>query len=166
MAHDPAGGAAVPFMLRNTGTVRAANLPESQLLYKRAASHARGVSDSLTDIAAITTPGVSFALSGPSVKLDPAHLPVRGDLAHIRLAGKVFVPHYVVPMPHQVNGNGAQIRAAGRSDADVIAELASGAPFQVLDVTGGWAWGQACAPGSDAGGVVGYVPADALVPAE
>jgi hypothetical protein len=32
--------------------------------------------------------GASFALSGPVDKLDATRLPVRGDLAHIRLAGK------------------------------------------------------------------------------
>lgn len=114
----------------------------------------------MTDIAAITAPGVSFALSGPSAKLDPLHLPVRGDVAHIKLAGKVFVPHYVVPMLHVVNGEGADLRTAGRADADCIATLATGTPFNVLDVTGGWAWGQV---GED--GLIGYVPATSLKPA-
>ncbi|MBC2668291.1 SH3 domain-containing protein [Novosphingobium piscinae] len=113
----------------------------------------------MTDIAAITTPGVSFGLAGPSEKLDPAHLPVRGDLAHIRLAGKVFVPHYVVPMPHRVNGAGTQVFSAARTDAEVLADLPTGTPFQVLDLAGSWAWGQV---GTDEGGVVGYVPAAAL----
>ena len=111
----------------------------------------------MTDIAAIIVPGVSFALSGPSVKLDPAHRPVRGDLADIRLAGKVFVPHYVVPMAHRVNGTGTQVRTAARDDAELLAELPTGSTFNVLDVAGGWAWGQV---GAD--GVIGYVPADTL----
>jgi hypothetical protein len=34
--------------------------------------------------------GASFALSGPAAKPDPASVPVRGDVAHIRLAGKVL----------------------------------------------------------------------------
>jgi len=122
----------------------------------------RGVLEGLTDIAAITAPGASFTLSGPSVKLDPAHLPVRGDVAHIRLAGKVFVPHYVVPMAHRVNGTGTQVFKAARADADVLAELPTGSAFQVLDVAGGWAWGQAGDGALDEAGVVGYVPADAL----
>ena len=119
--------------------------------------HPRGVSTGLTEYADIITPGVSFALSGPSAKLDPAHLPVRGDLAHIRLAGKVFVPHYVVPMPYAVNGAGAELRATGRDDSAVITQLATGTPFNVLDLAGKWAWGQV---GED--GLVGYVLADAL----
>ena len=152
-------------MLRSNVPDAAINLPESERLYKRPPSHARGAPEGLTDIAAIVAPGASFALSGPSARLDPTRLPVRGDLAHIRLAGQVFVPHYVVPMAHRVNGSGTRIHAAGRSDADVLADLPSGAPFQVLDLSGGWAWGQAGEPGTD-DGVIGYVPADALHAAE
>ena len=114
----------------------------------------------MSDFAALITPGRSFALAGPSLKLDPAHLPVRGDLAHIRMAGKVFVPHYVVPLPHVVNGLGARVLKAGKAEAEILAELPTGAVFNVLDVTGGWAWGQV---GED--GVVGYVAADAIHPA-
>lgn len=119
--------------------------------------------DGSSDFDAIIAPGVSFALAGPSAKLDSALLPVRGDLAHIRLAGKVFVPHYVVPMPHLVNGCGASVHAAGKADADVVAQLPTGTLFNVLDVTGigaaAWAWGQV---GED--GAVGYVPLAALHP--
>ena len=147
-------------MLAGDTVNSALNLPESALLYKRPASYARGVSEGLTDFADITAPGVSFALSGPSGRLDPEHLPVRGDLAHIRLAGKVFVPHYVVPMLHLVNGTGAQLLRAGRADADVLDSLPTGTPFNVLDTAGGWAWGQV---GED--GLVGYVPIDTLKPA-
>ena len=148
-----------PFMLRQSEAGGAANLPESALLYKRPASQARRALDGLTDFADITAPGISFALSGPSVRLDPEHLPARGDVAHIRLAGKVFVPHYVVPMPHTVRaGERAQVLKAGRADAEVLAEFGADTEFNVLDFTGGWAWGQI---GED--GVVGYVAASALV---
>lgn len=116
--------------------------------------------EGLSDYTALTTPGRSFALAGPSVKLDPAHLPVRGDLAHIRMAGKVFVPHYVVPVKHLVNGAGARVLKAGKPDAEVLAELPTGAEFHVLDLAGAWAWGQV---GED--GVVGYVAANSIHPA-
>jgi len=43
-----------------------------------------------------------LAMTGPSVTADPGCLPVRGDLAHIKLAGLCFVPHYAVPMPHRL----------------------------------------------------------------
>jgi hypothetical protein len=119
--------------------------------------------DAITDLSAMTAPGASFALAGPSVKLDAAHLPVRGDLAHIRLAGKVFVPHYVVPMAHTVNGQGARLMSSGRADGELVAELPTGTLFNVLDIAGtpanAWAWGQV---GED--GAVGYVLLAALHP--
>lgn len=109
---------------------------------------------------ALTTTAIpegQLHLSGPSVPLDAAHWPVRGDLAHINLAGKVFVPHYAVPMPHRVGTAGAALLAANRSDADVREQLNGGTLFNVLDMAGGWAWGQV---GDD--GFVGYVPLDVL----
>lgn len=116
-----------------------------------------------SEIAQPIAAGTSFALSGPSAKVDASRLPVRGDLAHIRLAGKVFVPHYVVPVAHAVNGSGAQLRAAGKADADLMADLPTGTVFNVLDVAGlgdrAWAWGQV---GED--GPVGYVPLATLHP--
>ncbi|MEO0032487.1 MAG: hypothetical protein RIS94_2245 [Pseudomonadota bacterium] len=104
--------------------------------------------------------GRELALAGPSVKLDPLHRPVRGDLAHIALAGKVFVPHYAVPMPHAVAAGGVTLRKAGRADGEAICDLAGGETFNVLDMAGGWAWGQ-----QDNDGFVGYVPLTALVAA-
>ena len=102
-------------------------------------------------------PEGQYGLNGPAEKLDAAHWPVRGDLAHIRLAGRCFVPHYAVPMPRKVVAGGASLLAGGKTDAEVREELAAGAVFNVLDVTGGWAWGQV---GED--GFVGYLPVDAL----
>jgi len=148
-----------PFLLGGAAAQEAANLPESALLAKRPASHPRGVSEGLTDFADIVAPGVSFALSGPSARNDAPHLPVRGDLAHIRLAGKVFVPHYVVPVAHTVTEGGAPLLKAGRPDAEALDELAGGTAFNVLDTAGAWAWGQV---GED--GLVGYVALAALAP--
>ena len=117
--------------------------------------------DGSSEFAAIIAPGASFALAGPSVKIDAEHLPVRGDLAHIRLAGQVFVPHYVVPMAHAVNGSGA--RLLGKAGGELIADLPTGTVFNVLDISGtgenAWAWGQV---GDD--GAVGYVALAALHP--
>jgi hypothetical protein len=109
------------------------------------------------DLTASAIPTGQLSLSGPSDKLDAAHWPVRGDLAHIRLAGRCFVPHYAVPMPHRVVSGGASLRIAGNLEAEVREELAGGAVFNVLDMTGGWAWGQV---GED--GFVGYLPLDVL----
>ena len=93
-----------------------------------------------------------LALTGPSVQAEEGHLPVRGDLAHIKLAGRYFVPHYAVPVPYTVNAPGAMLRAASGTDGEAICALAQGTLFNVLDIAGEWAWGQ---EGED--GPVGYV---------
>jgi hypothetical protein len=93
-----------------------------------------------------------FALTGPSPIAETGHLPVRGDLAHIRLAGRCFVPHYAVPVRYAAKAQGAALRVANRAEADAICELAKGELFDVLDIAGDWAWGQL---GED--GPVGYV---------
>ncbi|MFA7587307.1 MAG: SH3 domain-containing protein [Novosphingobium sp.] len=97
-----------------------------------------------------------FTLSGPGATAEAGHLPVRGDLAHIKLAGRYFVPHYAVPMPRKLAAE-APLRKTGRTDGDVIETLSPGTLFNVLDIAGGWAWGQV---GED--GFVGYLPIDAL----
>lgn len=99
-----------------------------------------------------TLDGRTFALSGPMKITDPAHTAVRGDLAHIALAGRYFVPHYAVPQPRRIAAGGAALRAGVRDDAETLADLAAGAGFEVLDVAGKTAWGQVAD-----GGLVGYV---------
>ena len=102
-------------------------------------------------------PTEQLRLSGPSEKLDAPHWPVRGDLAHIRLAGRVFVPHYAVPMERKIVPAGAKLFALNSKDSEVRQMLGGNSLFNVLDITGGWAWGQV---GDD--GFVGYVPVEAL----
>ncbi len=101
-------------------------------------------------------PTGELALTGPSGKFDDARTPVRGDLAHIRLAGQVFVPHYAVPVPYTL-AQPATLLSAPREDAPAREDLPAGMSFNVLDIAGRWAWGQA---GEDGG--VGYLPADSL----
>lgn len=110
-----------------------------------------------TDLTASAIPNGQLTLSGPAEKLDAAHWPVRGDLAHIRLAGRCFVPHYAVPMPQTVVTGGAPLHALNSAESEVRDNLAGGTLFNVLDITGGWAWGQV---GDD--GFVGYLPVEAL----
>lgn len=98
----------------------------------------------------------TFAMTGPGATAQPGHLPVRGDLAHIRLAGRYFVPHYAVPMPRIV-ATGTSLHKAGSAEADVVDTLAAGTLFNVLDISGGWAWGQV-----DDDGYVGYLPVEVL----
>ena len=109
------------------------------------------------------TPFREWALTGPSLA-PPGDMPVRGDLAHIRLAGLHFVPHYAVPMPHGVKSTGATVRAKPQGDADVLARLERSARFAVLDIAGEWAWGQVESnkEGEDGTGAVGYVLLDQL----
>ncbi len=110
-----------------------------------------------TAILTAAIPTGQLSLSGPAETLDAAHWPVRGDLAHIRLAGRCFVPHYAVPMEHSVVAAGANLLALKDEAAEVREMLAGGTVFNVLDMTGGWAWGQV---GDN--GFVGYLPLDAL----
>ena len=98
-----------------------------------------------------------LTLSGPAEVLDAAHWPVRGDLAHIALAGRCFVPHYAVPMPHRVAVSGASLRRAAKDSAEELIALPHGTAFDVLDMAGGWCWGQA-----GDGGFVGYIRAAEL----
>ncbi len=101
----------------------------------------------------LSAPDGQLALTGPSASAPVGHLPVRGDLAHIALAGTYFVPHYAEPMAHICTANGASLRAAPAAEADEIRTLAAGATFAVLDIAGEWAWGQA----DGEAGPVGYV---------
>lgn len=107
-------------------------------------------------LSATDIPTGQLQLSGPSEKLDAAHWPVRGDLAHIALAGRVFVPHYAVPMPHALRED-AELKEAARLEATTLDVYPAGAMFDVLDMAGGWAWGQA-----QENGKVGYFRLDQL----
>ncbi|MBA4353479.1 MAG: hypothetical protein C0409_02185 [Novosphingobium sp.] len=104
----------------------------------------------------VEVPTVQLSLCRPSDRSDKPHLPVRGDLAHIGLAGRYFVPHYAVPMPHVVTAS-ALLRSSGKPDGEELRTLAEGEVFDVLDMAGGWAWGQA-----KADMLVGYVQLSVL----
>lgn len=100
----------------------------------------------------------AFALTGPSVVLDPKTHAVRGDLADVRLAEYVFAPHYAVPMCCLAN-RAVQVRAS-RSGDEIVTDLAVGEAFEVLELAGDNAWG--IAPER---GLVGFVDRTALDPA-
>jgi hypothetical protein len=59
-------------------------------------------------------------------------------------------------MPRKLSAP-AQLRAAPAADSEVLAQLAAGDIFEVLELAGETAWGTA--PGA---GLVGYLPAAAL----
>jgi len=99
-----------------------------------------------------------FALSGPVEKPDPRRVPLRGDIAHIALAGRYFVPHYIVPLPRMVGDMGGNLRAEASDESEIIHDLSPGQRFDLLETTGQWAWG--CL---GVNGPVGYVRRDDLL---
>ena len=97
----------------------------------------------------------AFALTGPSVVLDPLTHAVRGDLADVRLAEYVFAPHYASPMAC-LAARGVSLHA-DRTRREPIAQLSDDEPFEVLELAGDSAWG--IAPER---GLVGYIERSAL----
>lgn len=99
-----------------------------------------------------------FRLTGPSVKLDPTTHAVRQDLAAVSLAEQVFAPHYAQAVTYRTT-EAVAVHEAPMSDSAERGRLPSGAVYNVLDLSGGWAWGH----GAD-GTPIGYVLLAALQP--
>ncbi|MDR6851005.1 hypothetical protein J2Y54_000498 [Sphingomonas sp. BE123] len=97
-----------------------------------------------------------FALRGRSVQIDPRRDAARRDLADVRLADRIFAPHYAAPL-FQRAVQETPIRAGRDPESEAIAALPAGAEFEVLEISGGLAWGRA--PSIQ---TVGYVDASAL----
>ena len=93
-----------------------------------------------------------FPLSGPVERPDPHSVPLRGDIAHIALAGRYFVPHYVVPLQRMVGDMGANLHAEAKEDSEILFDLSPGQRFDLLDSNAEWAWGCVTPQGP-----VGYV---------
>ena len=91
---------------------------------------------------------------------DPSTHAVRSDLADVRLADQVFAPHYAAPMPRRI-ASSTDLRAARDPASPILATLAAGDLFEVLDLIGEAAWGVAPALT-----LVGYIPAASLAAAE
>lgn len=98
-----------------------------------------------------------YTLSGPVDRPAAGTLPLRGDLAHIALAGRHFVPHYAVPQPRSVLPGGAPLLVQPDSAAEELCTLMEGDSFEVLEVGQDWAWGCLSLHGP-----VGYVRLDRL----
>ncbi|MGB3377998.1 hypothetical protein [Allopontixanthobacter sediminis] len=94
-----------------------------------------------------------LTLDGPVVRPAPGTLPLRGDLAHIALADRYLVAHYVVPQLYRIGAADAALKLTASADARTVATLPAGSSFEVLDHAGAWSWG--CV-GPD--GPTGYVP--------
>ncbi len=90
------------------------------------------------------------------MQIDPRHDAVRRDLADVRLADRVFAPHYAAHLPH-VTTRATALRDARAADAACLATLDPGELFEVLELSAGLAWGRA-----PTHGLVGYVDATDL----
>lgn len=86
-------------------------------------------------------PAGVLGLKGPVEKPAPGTLPLRGDLAHIALAGSHLAAHYVIPHVRAAGAEGVGLRLSPRADAEVFTRLPAGSRFELLDVAGEWAWG-------------------------
>ena len=86
-------------------------------------------------------PRQTFRLSGHSIEGDARTTPIRGDLADIKLAGKLFAPHYAVPMLRTGTAPVTEIHAEPHATAMPVSALMHGEGFAVLDIAGDWAWG-------------------------
>ena len=82
-----------------------------------------------------------YTLSGHSLVGDKRTTPIRGDLADISLAGKLFAPHYAVPMLRTGIAPVTEIHAEAHATSMPVSALMHGEEFAVLDVAGEWAWG-------------------------
>jgi cell wall-associated NlpC family hydrolase len=100
-----------------------------------------------------------FSLAGPSIRLDRRIHAIRGDVADVALADRVFAPHYARPLEHGGLAAATAVRAAPSHDAMAVSELLRGECFAVVDASGDWAWGF-----TTHDGYVGYVPLDSIGP--
>lgn len=83
----------------------------------------------------------TFTLEGHSIIGDKRTTPIRGDLADIKLAGKLFAPHYAVPLLRSCVESSVVMHEEADGDSTPISELLMGEDFALLDVSGKWAWG-------------------------
>ncbi len=91
-----------------------------------------------------------YCLSGPIARPSPGELPLRGDLAHIALAGTHLAAHYVVPNAAKIGAAPVALKLTPSVDAESHVELAAGSVVEVLDIAGDWIW-LCCGPKGPAG---------------
>lgn len=102
-------------------------------------------------------PDGALGLIGPVEKPRPGTLPLRGDLAHMALAGIHLAAHYVIPEIRAVGAEGADVFENTRDDSPVVTTFAAGTEVEILDVAGEWIWGCLGPKGPS-----GYMKADCL----
>jgi len=119
-----------------------------------------GQIDPVKMVGAYELPEGLLTLHGPVVRPAPGTLPLRGDLAHIALADRYLVAHYVVPQVYRVGAADALLKLTASDDAETVTTLAAGSSFEVLDHAGAWTWGCVGPEGPS-----GYVPTAQLAEA-
>ncbi|URW76445.1 C40 family peptidase [Sphingomonas donggukensis] len=95
-----------------------------------------------------------FALTGHSHAYDPRVDAARGDLADLRLADRIFAPHYAKAVARNAVTRAPLLAAHG---GDPVSEVLQGERFDVLELSHGYAWGMNAVDGA-----VGFVAMDAL----
>ena len=115
----------------------------------------------MSDVTTYKVPDGPLRLAGPVVRPKQGTLPLRGDLAHIALAGRYLAAHYVIPKLRNIGDAPVEMHLAGRDDSDVVSEIAAGTAIEVLDIAGEWAW--VCLTPE---GPSGYVRIAQLAPAD
>jgi len=97
-----------------------------------------------------------FALTGRSHAFDPRIVAARGDLADVRLADRIFAPHYAAALRLSAVRRAPMLSSHG---GDRLSEILQGETFDVLEMSHGYAWGV-----GEVDGVVGFVETAALGP--
>ena len=113
----------------------------------------------MSDDGAYSPPQGQLSLSGPVARPAIGTLAIRGDLAHIALASRYLVAHYVVPQPRRVGAEATALLCHPRDGSDEVTLLAAGEPFEALDYSGDWCWGCRTPEGPS-----GYLPISRLEP--
>lgn len=115
----------------------------------------------MSETATYPLPQGTVGLTGPVDRVAPGTLPLRGDLAHIALAGTFLAAHYVVPMTRMIGDQPVTLKLQARDDAAEGAALAANEAVELLDISGDWAW---ITKGPQ--GPSGYLRQGALAPAD
>ena len=116
------------------------------------------MSRAASDASQYNVPTGDIGLKGPVAKPAPGTLPLRGDLAHIALAGVHLAAHYVIPHNRMVGPDGVDVMETTRDDSAIITHFEAGTEIEILDVAGEWLWGCLGPEGPS-----GYMKADRLV---
>lgn len=101
----------------------------------------QGQSEQVTKVGDYELPKGLIGLDGPVVRPAPGTLPLRGDLAHIALASRYLVPHYVVPQMRTIGDAEVALKRQSNETSDTVTILAAGSVFELLDHVGAWSWG-------------------------